>query len=660
MIGHKPVERSVEGRPCRSDDGVGSKKLSPGISAARTFLLLVCWVSMAGHAQGQTDQALDITVEFASDQDFSPGWILAAPRFNSNLTYPVVIDQEGVVRYNEVRPYEGFNFDLHGNGALAWFSTLDGWWHELDSSLAISDVVQFEGGDVDFHDLELRADGTKLLMGSEVITVNVADSVPDQSNPLRSVIDCLLQELDENDNVIWSWRASEHIPPTFCAHCNWEASFLDAYHHNAFETQENGDILLCMRSMDMVVLIDRNSGGLVWQLGGPESDFVFTDENGAFAQQHDPHLLEGSRILLFDNATGSEPQISRGVEYQMDHDAGTATLLATWPHPDGSFAPSQGSIQRLEDGGTLIGWGTAGSEDFNGGMVSEYASSGGLIGTVYFPANYWNYRARKVPAGHLPLHIGCRNATACNYDEQAIVDGDCIFVGSECDDGNACTFQDAINSQCECEGEFLGPNLDESQCLDPLAINYNPCSVLDFDDGSCQYQVEFRVDATQLSAVPVSVELAWSNLFLFPFEAGGFGTWKGSLVVGNGVWDFEFWIDGTPEGVQRELDLTWPVASGGEVIRACIGQPEALCPGCNNPDDLAYSPFAAGDALCGLGLSVGCTQPGAINFNPGAFFDDGGCQFDITPDCQQDLNGDGLIGVSDILELLTYFGLSCF
>ena len=657
--GGRRNRRPVEGRVFRAQDGPATKKLSSGFSAVLLVVLGLgasCWM---GELSAQIGVGLDITVEMEPGQQFAPGWILSAPRFSSNLTYPLVIDEAGVARHNQLRPFEGFNFDLHENGTVAWFSTLEGWWHELDSSLLVSDIIEFVGADVDFHDLELRANGTSLLMGSEIITMNVADSVPDPDDPSRAVIDCILQELDENGNIIWAWRASDHIPATFCSHCNWEASLIDAYHHNAFETQDNGDILLCMRNMDLVVRIDRASGGLAWQMGGPESNFTFTDATGAFAQQHDAQLLPGNRMIVFDNATGSEPLTSRGVEYQLDYDNWTATVVETWPHPDGNFAGSQGSIQRLEDGGTLIGWGTAGSDEYNGGMVSEYSASGALLGTIYFPANYWNYRARKVPADALPLRIGCRNTAACNYDQLAVVDGECLFVGSPCDDGDPCTVQDAVNNQCECVGEFPFADPEDDQCLDPMALNYNPCSTLPFDDGSCQYLLEFRVDATQWGTVPGSVGLAWLDLPTLTFEAGGFGTWTGSLVVGNGIWTYGFKADGQPDGVQRTLDLTWPVDWDGEVIRACLGQAAAFCSGCTDPDDPGFSPFAGDDTFCGLGNGVGCTLAGADNFEPDAFFDDGSCAFSPAEDCQPDLNDDGLIGVADVLELLTYFGVFC-
>ena len=78
-----------------------------------------------------------------------------------------------------------------------------------------------------------------------------------------------------------------------------------------------------------------------------------------------------------------------------------------------------------------------------------------------------------------------------------------------------------------------------------------------------------------------------------------------------------------------------------------------------------------------LGVEGGCTNPVADNYAPTAEFDDGSCTYSgfcgvgtvwsaaaeqcvvANPGCPQDVNGDGTVGVADILVLLSYYGLDC-
>ena len=85
------------------------------------LVLMLGFPCFFGGLLAQTGAGLDITVEMETGQQFAPGWILSAPRFSSNLTYPLEIDEDGIARHNELQPYEGFNFDLHENGTVAWF-----------------------------------------------------------------------------------------------------------------------------------------------------------------------------------------------------------------------------------------------------------------------------------------------------------------------------------------------------------------------------------------------------------------------------------------------------------------------------------------------------------------------------------------------------------
>ncbi len=67
---------------------------------------------------------------------------------------------------------------------------------------------------------------------------------------------------------------------------------------------------------------------------------------------------------------------------------------------------------------------------------------------------------------------------------------------------------------------------------------------------------------------------------------------------------------------------------------------------------------ANGNGICDSEEVPGCTYDGAVNFNPVATMDDGTCAFGSGP-CAEDVNGDGLVGVSDILMVLSSFGQTC-
>lgn len=76
---------------------------------------------------------------------------------------------------------------------------------------------------------------------------------------------------------------------------------------------------------------------------------------------------------------------------------------------------------------------------------------------------------------------GCTDPLSCTYDSLANVDNNtCIFPDSPCDDNNPDTFNDILDSLCNCVG-----TLYVSGCMDPNACNYNPLA--NIDDSSCLF-----------------------------------------------------------------------------------------------------------------------------------------------------------------------------
>lgn len=94
-------------------------------------------------------------------------------------------------------------------------------------------------------------------------------------------------------------------------------------------------------------------------------------------------------------------------------------------------------------------------------------------------------------------------------------------------------------------------------------------------------------------------------------------------------------------------DLLWRSVGGQELWRLTVDHPSG-------------AQFSSGDtAVVCLPVPgvIGCTDSTACNFDPAASVDDGGCDHQCPgQNCPSDLNGDGVHGAADILDVLSQFG----
>ena len=213
---------------------------------------------------------------------------------------------------------------------------------------------------------------------------------------------------------------------------------------------------------------------------------------------------------------------------------------------------------------------------------------------------------------------GCTDEEACNYDIEATCDdGSCLVFGELCDDENGMTFNDVVTENCLCQGV-----LDIFGCMDSSACNFNPEATS--DNGSCTTVDECGV-------------------------CGGSGIQEGACDCEGNVID----AIGVCGGVCTSDINSNGVCDALEVY------------GCTYASALNYNPSATSDdGSCELNCQqgvLGCTYDLAENFDALATTDDGTCVFkEVPPPCLVfDGDGDGAVGASDLLGLLTEFGASC-
>jgi hypothetical protein len=158
-------------------------------------------------------------------------------------------------------------------------------------------------------------------------------------------------------------------------------------HLNSAGIDQDGDLLLSGRHSWAVYKVDRETGSVIWRLGGKRSDFELGPD-AEFAFQHDVRRREDGAITMFDNAAGPPEtrEESRALALTLDHEAGTAEVAGQIEHPDGGISDSQGGAQNLPNGHTFVGWGSQ-------PLFTEHDRDGRLLLSGRLAAGNDNYRA---------------------------------------------------------------------------------------------------------------------------------------------------------------------------------------------------------------------------------------------------------------------------
>ena len=358
-----------------------------------------------------------ITVDTVNNP--APGKFFLANFGFGGASFLMIVNNDGTVEKYKRLNNMGLDFKVQPNGFYSYAEVIQiagGAWQSrfiiLDSTLVPVDTFQCGNGYIaDVHDFKLLPNGHALLISTDPEPMDMSSYGGD---PNAMVLGCIVQELDASKNVIFQWRSWDYIPLTD-SYYDLTTSTVDYFHQNAVDIDHDGNFLLSSRNLSQIIKIDRNTGNIIWKLGGKDNDFTFINEHEEnsptyFSYQHDIAVLPDGDITLFDNGNQHPVPHSRAVEYKLDQVNKTAELVWDYRHSPDIFAQAMGSVQRLPDGNTLVGWGGAGSAAGNP-ILTEVHPDKSVALELSFPANQTSYRAFKFQLnGYGP------SAAVTNYD----------------------------------------------------------------------------------------------------------------------------------------------------------------------------------------------------------------------------------------------------
>ena len=322
-----------------------------------------------------------ITIDTAREGR-SPGYVFLGPK-GGRAMGPMIIDDRGelvwfrrmtggkVAMDVRTQTYRGkpvltwWEGRLFGGGGRGVGMILDERYRTLKR------VRMGNGFQADSHEFTITPQGTALL--------NAWDAV---HRPEGRVLQSVVQEVDiETGLVLFEWHSagniatSESYRPRESPRTAW-----DYLHLNSIAVDEDGHFILSARSTNAIYRVSRQTGKILWRLGGKRSDFRL-GKGARFAQQHDARPGPDGTLTLFDNAT---PNRSRALTLKLD--GRRATVVRALRHPQGLRASTQGGMQPLPNGNTFVGWGSQ-------RWFSEYDADGRLVFDGHLAKGNDNYRA---------------------------------------------------------------------------------------------------------------------------------------------------------------------------------------------------------------------------------------------------------------------------
>jgi Arylsulfotransferase (ASST) len=322
-------------------------------------------------------------------------------------TGPMIVGPRGQLIW--FKPLTGYQWAsdftvqrYQGRRVLTWWQGCNGRGGQdmiYDSSYRPVAVVKAGNGLwADLHEFEITRQSTALITAYYPVYRTAATP---GGLARRLETDSVVQEVDIRSCqlygtclVLFQWDSLDHVPVRDSEYpgpssSRGPTSAPDYFHVNSVHEDADGNLIIGSRDTWAVYKVSRQTGRIMWTLGGKRSNFSF-GPGARFAFQHDARVAgPNDRFMTMFDDEGGPPAVrgqSRALKLRLDFGRMRATLVRQFVHSPPVQDYVMGSAQPLAHSHVFVGWGPS-------GYFSEYNAAGRLVFDARFAGPDSTYRA---------------------------------------------------------------------------------------------------------------------------------------------------------------------------------------------------------------------------------------------------------------------------
>ena len=310
--------------------------------------------------------------------------------YDLSKNYAMLMRNDGTPCFYYRSPSRLWDFTVQPDGTLSLMEGMTA--RTFDQHFELSNTYKCgHGYKTDYHEFRLTPQGHALLIVEDIQPFDMSQLVDGGKTNAR-IVGNHIQELDAEKNVIFEWRSWDHYNIVDAPHENFTTSTIHPIHINAIDIDYDGHLLICARSLDEITKINRNTGEIIWRLGGRNNQFTFLNDPDQFNYQHHIRAVPGKPgfYTLFDNGKYHTPAYSRAVEYTVDVAQKTVRKVWEYRHTPDYYSHWMGSVDRLPNGNTAICWALKSLPNY-----TEVDQNGEIVFNVDFQRGVTSYRAHR-------------------------------------------------------------------------------------------------------------------------------------------------------------------------------------------------------------------------------------------------------------------------